>query len=322
MKQKVLKIQNPTGLHARPAKVFVNIAKGFESDVNVYYGEKKANAKSMISMLTLGVEKGSEIRIEVEGSDEEQALQAVIEGVLSGLGEETLLAKASLPEEPDPKPAEKESEGPLPTDSDQRHIQGIPGAPGIAMGPVYHLRKSEIKVETTFDSESTEKNQLQAAVEMARGQLSYLKDEMLSRNAKSEADIFDVHLELLDDAELLDSVVEKINQHQSAALAWQTTIDDRAKLVASLDDSLLAARAADLRDVGYRVLRILIGAEETVTEFPNEPVVVLAEELSPSDTASLDREKVLGFCTAKGGPTSHTAIIARALGLPANCQRW
>ena len=317
MKQKVLKIQNPTGLHARPAKVFVNIAKGFESDVNVYYGEKKANAKSMISMLTLGVEKGSEIRIEVEGSDEEQALQAVIEGVLSGLGEETLLAKASLPEEPDPQPAENESEGPFPTDSDQRHIQGIPGAPGIAMGPVYHLRKSEIKVETTFDSESTEKNQLQAAVEMARGQLSYLKDEMLSRNAKSEADIFDVHLELLDDAELLDSVVEKINQHQSAALAWQTTIDDRAKLVASLDDSLLAARAADLRDVGYRVLRILIGAEETVTEFPNEPVVVLAEELSPSDTASLDREKVLGFCTAKGGPTSHTAIIARALGLPA-----
>ena len=203
MKQKVLKIQNPTGLHARPAKVFVNIAKGFESDVNVYYGEKKANAKSMISMLTLGVEKGSEIRIEVEGSDEEQALRAVIEGVLSGLGEETLLAKASLPEEPDPQPAEKESEGPLPTDSDQRHIQGIPGAPGIAMGPVYHLRKSEIKVETTFDSESTEKNQLQAAVEMARGQLSYLKDEMLSRNAKSEADIFDVHLELLDDAELL-----------------------------------------------------------------------------------------------------------------------
>ena len=317
MKRKVLKIQNPTGLHARPAKVFVNIAKGFESDVNVYYGEKKANAKSMISMLTLGVEKGSEIRIEVEGSDEEQALQAVIEGVLSGLGEETLLAKASLPEEPDPQPAEKESEGPFPTDFDQRHIQGIPGAPGIAMGPVYHLRKSEIKVETTFDSESTEKNQLQAAVEMARGQLSYLKDEMLSRNAKSEADIFDVHLELLDDAELLDSVVEKIDQHQSAALAWQTTIDDRAKLVASLDDSLLAARAADLRDVGYRVLRILIGAEETVTEFPNEPVVVLAEELSPSDTASLDREKVLGFCTAKGGPTSHTAIIARALGLPA-----
>ena len=317
MKQKVLKIQNPTGLHARPAKVFVNIAKGFESDVNVYYGEKKANAKSMISMLTLGVEKGSEIRIEVEGSDEEQALQAIIEGVLSGLGEETLLAKASLPEEPDPQPAEKESEGPLPTDFDQRHIQGIPGAPGIAKGPVYHLRKSEIKVETTFDSESTEKNQLQAAVEMARGQLSYLKDEMLSRNAKSEAEIFDVHLELLDDAELLDSVVEKINQHQSAALAWQTTIDDRAKLVASLDDSLLAARAADLRDVGYRVLRILIGAEETVTEFPNEPVIVLAEELSPSDTASLDREKVLGFCTAKGGPTSHTAIIARALGLPA-----
>ena len=317
MKQKVLKIQNPTGLHARPAKVLVNIAKGFHSEVRVFYGDKKANAKSLISMLTLGVETGSEIRVEAEGEDEQDALQAVIEGIQSGLGEGPSLDEADILEKADLHPVEKQVEVSLPVEVDEHYIQGIAGAPGIAIGPVFHLKQSEIKVETTFDNESVEKNQLQAAVETAKGQLQHLKQEMLTKNAKSEAAIFDVHLELLDDVELLEAVVQKINQHQSAALAWQTVIDDRSKLVASLDDPLLAARAADLRDIGYRVLRILIGVDEPVAEFPDEPVIILAENLSPSDTASLDRDKVLGFCTAGGGPTAHTAIIARALGLPA-----
>lgn len=317
MKQTVLKIQNPTGLHARPAKVFVNIAKGFQSEVRVIYGEKKANAKSLISMLTLGVESGSAIRVEVEGQDEADALQAIEGAVLAGLGEEAP-AEGDLPvEKPQVKSElEQASVGPVEA-ADAHHIQGIAGAPGIAIGPVFHLKRTEIKVEATFDNESEEKNQLQAAVETAKGQLRHLKEEMLANNARSEAAIFDVHLELLDDVELLDAVVGRINQKQSAPLAWQSTIDERARLVANLNDPLLAARAADLRDVGYRVLRILIGAEEPVAEFPDDPVIVLAEDLSPSDTASLDRDKVLGFCTAGGGPTAHTAIIARAMGLPA-----
>ena len=140
---------------------------------------------------------------------------------------------------------------------------------------------------------------------------------MLAQKASSEAAIFDVHLELLDDVELLDAVLEKINQQQSAALAWQSTIDARAEIVAGLDDPLLAARAADLHDVGYRVLRILVGVDSPIVRFPDHPVIVVAEDLSPSDTVSLDRDKVLGFCTASGGPTAHTAIIARALSLPA-----
>jgi phosphocarrier protein FPr len=317
MKQKAFKIQNPTGLHARPAKVFVNLAKAYQSDIRVFYGEKKANAKSLISMLTLGVERGSEIRVEVEGQDEAEALQAIEAAVHGGLGDEMPSEGDVISDEPEVKTEPERPAAGQAVAADDHHIQGIAGAPGIAIGPVYHLKQTEIKVEATFDNESEEKNQLQAAVETAKGQLRHLKEEMLASNARSEAAIFDVHLELLDDVELLDDIVEKINRKQSAALAWQSTIDARAKLVASLDDPLLAARAADLRDVGYRVLRILIGAEETVAEFPDHPVIVFAEDLSPSDTASLDREKVLGFCTAGGGPTAHTAIIARALGLPA-----
>jgi phosphoenolpyruvate-protein phosphotransferase len=309
-------------LHARPAKVFVKLAKQYQSNIRVFHGEKKANAKSMISLLTLGVESGSTIRIETEGEDEKIALTALIQAIEEGLGEAELIeehgeahsAEAGSAAEKQ-KPNEKET-APLPPLAENM-LKGISGAPGIAIGPIYHLKKTEITVEETFENESVEKNQLQTAIEQAKGQVARLKTHMLAQKADSEAAIFDVHLELLDDADLLDGVIEKINQQQSAAKAWQLTIDERAKVVAGLDDPLLAARAADLHDIGYRVLRILVGVDGESVGFPDHPVIVVADDLSPSDTASLDRDKVLGFCTASGGPTSHTAIIARALSLPA-----
>jgi multiphosphoryl transfer protein len=321
MKQLEIIIQNPTGLHARPAKIFVNLAKQYKSDIRVFHGEKKANAKSLISMLTLGVQSGNTIRIEADGEDEDVAIVAIEEAIEGGLGEEELIEQVAAETEPvqeEEKPikgkqAQNESDAPLP----ENMIQGIAGAPGIAIGPIYHLKRTEIKVEETFESESEEKNQLQEAIEKAKGQVERLHDQMLAQNASSEAAIFDVHLELLDDVELLDAVLEKINQQQSAAFAWQTTIDARAEMVAGLDDPLLAARSADLHDVGYRVLRILVGVDGPAIRFPDHPVIVVADDLSPSDTVSLDRDKVLGFCTASGGPTAHTAIIARALSLPA-----
>ena len=314
-------IENPTGLHARPAKVFVNVAKGFQSNIRVYHGEKKANAKSLISLLTLGVETGSKIKIEIEGEDEEDALMALEEAILSGLGEEMGERRAPTAKSSEKVTSPKLEEVQL-TQAElspisNNEIQGVPGAPGIAIGPIYYLKRAEIKVEETFESESGEKDKLQKAVEKAKGQLKRLRDNMMAQGMNNEADIFNVHLELLDDVDLLDDVLEKINHRQNAALAWQSTIEDRAKLVASLDDPLLAARSADLHDVGYRVLRILVGADSGTLEFPEYPVIVFSEDLSPSDTASLDRDKVLGFCTARGGPTAHTAIIARAMGLPA-----
>lgn len=319
MKKIEIKIQNPTGLHARPAKVFVNIAKGFQSDIRVFHGEKKANAKSLISLLTLGVETGSKIKIEVIGEDEDPATDALEAAIRGGLGEEELLErvkqeeKTKLTQEPIKVELPISASVELPANC----IQGIPGAQGVAIGPIYHLKRTEITIEETFESESVEKTQLQKAIETAKGQLKSLYDRMMAQNANSEAAIFDVHLGLLEDVDLLDTVLEKINQQQSAAQAWQSTIETRAKMVSELDDPLLAARSADLHDVGYRVLRILVGADQQNIEFPDYPVIIIADDLSPSDTASLDRDKVLGFCTVGGGPTAHTAIIARALGLPA-----
>jgi len=319
MKQLDVIIQNPTGLHARPAKTFVNIAKQFKADIRVQHGEKKANAKSLISMLTLGAERGSQIRILVDGEDEEAALAEIEAAIASGLGEGELI------EESAPKPA---AEVPLPASQppvqsvasvpQANLVKGIPAAPGIAIGSTFQLKRSEILVlEKDCDNPEKEEQRLKEAIEKARGQLTLLHKQLLTSNAASEAAIFEVHLELLDDTELLEMVLAKIQKKQSAAQAWQTTIELRAEAIAALKDPLLSARAADLHDVGYRVLRNLMGIDEQGYVLPDHPVIVIARDLSPSDTASLDRKRVLGFCTAAGGPTSHTAIIARALSLPA-----
>lgn len=314
MKQLDIVIQNPTGLHARPAKVFVNTAKQFQSDIRVHHGVKKANAKSLISMLTLGVEAGTEIHIVIDGSDEMAALTALETAVTGGLGEAELITQP----EADPVPTNGYSRQHERASSlADNIIQGIAAAPGIAIGPIFHLKHNEVTITETFAGASTEETRLQTAIEQARKQLATLRQQMLTRNAANEADIFDVHLEILDDPDLLDTVLGKINEQHPAAQAWQLTIDARAKLMAGLDDPLLAARSADIHDVGYRVLRLLVGADDQGLRLPDYPVIVVAHDLSPSDTASLPKDRVLGFCTAVGGPTAHSAIIARALSLPA-----
>ena len=328
MKELEIRIHNPTGLHARPAKVFVNTAKKFDSDIRVFHGEKKANAKSLISMLTLGAEQGAEIRVTVEGDDEEQAMSTLEEAVRSGLGEELPAGdgagsegKAAATAET-PPPAKTTAAAPVSPPAAEREVtsgdvvSGIAAAPGIAIGPVFVLQAQQIEVdETTFAGADAEEARLAQAREMAHAELAQLQEAMAAQ-APEEAAIFEVHGELLDDPDLLENVQERIADGQNAAVAWQRAIKIRADAVAALNDPLLAERAADLRDVGQRVLRLLVG-EIDGPALPEKPAVILAQDLTPSDTATLSGLDVLGFCTAAGGPTAHAAIIARALRLPA-----
>lgn len=314
MKKLDITIDNPTGLHARPAKYFVQVAKKFKSDIRLLRDGKKANAKSLVSILTLGVKCGHEIQIAVEGVDEDQALDALKAAIDDNLGEDEAQKSAC------PAPVQPSEENAVPIQVDSRStahvIKGISGAPGVVIAPVRQLKRSQIQIEETFAGASVEQTRLQEAIEEARGQLTALKNKM-SQYSAEEADIFDAHLELLEDPELLEQVLAKLETEQSAAQAWQTTIEARAKAISELDDPLLAAREADLHDVSYRVLRCLVGAEDQPLDDVNQPVVIIAHDLSPSETATLDKEKVCGFCTAAGGPTAHSAIIARAMGIPA-----
>lgn len=330
MKEFEITIRNPTGLHARPAKVFVNVAKQFASDIRVFHGEKKANAKSLISMLTLGAERGAQVRITADGDDEDEAIRTLEKAIRDGLGEEMPEGEAApmgadgrAPEgtaatdvttEAEPEPAVSTIQSEKPTDG--AVISGIAAAPGIAIGPVFRLRTQTITVDDgSFAGVEAEQARLGEALEAARAELARI-GEQLAQHAADEAAIFEVHAEILDDPDLLEEVQVKIEQKQSAARAWQAAIRRRAEQVAALDDALLAERAADLRDVGQRVLRLLVGDTQG-PPLPQAPAIVVAHDLSPSDTAALSGLDVLGFCTAAGGPTAHAAIIARALRLPA-----
>lgn len=313
MRQLDLILHNATGLHARPAAVFANAAKQFQSDIRVQHGKKKVNAKSLISVLTLGVESGGRISITADGPDEETALGALETLVRSGLGEEE-----GPPQEKESQPQAVLAQPKEPGIQSSGHVlRGIPAAPGIAVAPLYQFRRAEIAIPETAAAPADEQVCLQRAIDAARGQLAALRAEVLERAGASEAAIFDAHLEILDDPDLLEPVLAEVNAGRSAAQAWQMTIEAKAALLAGLKDTLLAARAGDVHDVGYRVLRLMVGTSYQGPELPTTPVILVADDLSPSDTATLDSEQVLGFCTAAGGPNAHTAILARALGLPA-----
>jgi phosphocarrier protein FPr len=191
-------------------------------------------------------------------------------------------------------------------------LQGSSAAPGIAVGPVFHFKQTELDLHITEIQ-----TDLAPAMAQAREQLTQLNHQMKEKKLGAEAAIFEAHIELLEDPELNEAVQTRIQNGGNPAKAWNAAIDERAATIASLKDEVLSARAADLRDVGRRVLNIMLGVTETGIQLPSTPVIIIARDLSPSDTASFDPERVLGFCIVEGGPTSHIAILARALGLPA-----
>ena len=315
MKQIELVIQNKTGLHARPAKVLVNLAKQFKSNISLHHGGKRANAKSMVSVLTLGAVNGSDITVQANGEDEEKAIAEIEAAILSGLGDndspvETVPVSVKV-EAPTKNPQTIETVEP-------GVIKGVGAAPGIAVGPIFHFQQVEYDLDNDDTLSSDNQLNLTEALTLAKAQLAELHQQMNDKKMGAEAAIFEAHMELLDDPELIGAVQERVEAGQSPFKAWKATTDERAADIAALNDPLLAARADDLRDVGKRVLRLMLGRpSEKSVSMPTTPVVIVARELSPSDTASFDPERVLGFGIVEGGPTSHIAILARALGIPA-----
>ncbi len=290
------------GLHARPATAFAEAAKGFAAEVTVRHGGKVANGKSLASLLKLGAKGGSKVRISANGPDAEAALVALQRVIEEPEAEEIFLA------------------GPTHGWAPRVALDTVPGmaaSPGLAIGPVRLLRQRKIVVERTAKDPERERERLSEAVATARAELQELYQDVKEKSGPASAAIFLAHAEFLTDPDLLARADERILQGQSAGWAWQKTIEAEVDSLAKLDDPLLAARATDLRDVGWRVLRYLAGVIEEGTEPPAEPAILLAEDLTPSDAAGLDPARVLGFCTAGGGPTSHAAIIARSLGIPA-----
>ena len=301
-------VTGPHGLHARPATAFVDLAKTFQATVRVRQGDRTADGKSLISLLKLGAAAGSTIRVMADGPDAEAALTALRRAVEAGLEDE---AEAV---------AEAEAALPAPAAAvayEGRTIAGLSASPGMAIGPVTQFRRSKIVVEATAHDQKAELDRLAKAMASARRELTDLFNEVWKKSGPGKAGIFRAHMEFLDDPEMADAARQLIRQGRSAGYAWQHAYEERAGLLAAMKDPVLSSRAIDLRDVGRRVLRLLADRVEDEPRLPDRPTIIVADDLTPSDTARLDPAIVLGLCTASGGPTSHTAIIARSLDIPA-----
>lgn len=301
-------ILNKTGLHARPAATFVDVAKRYQADVRVRRDGIVANGKSLISLLQLGAEHGTTIRVSAQGADAIASLNALKAAIAVGLGDE--------PEEQLPPVPGASTQGWVPQAA-VTTIAGIPASGGLAIGPIRQYTHRPIVVTDQPGDPIAEGNKLQNALNAAQAELDKLHEEVKTRLGSGKAAIFRVHAEFLNDASLIMQTISLIYQGHSAAWAWQQIIGVRVSQMQKLDDPILAGRAVDLSDVGQRVLRHLVGTGEEQPISLDTPTILIAEDLTPSDTATLDPDMILGLCTARGGPTSHTAILARGFGLPA-----
>lgn len=194
--------------------------------------------------------------------------------------------------------------------------KGVNGA--IAMGKVFLCKKEEMAaMPERAEDVSLEKERVAAARAMALEQLREIRGRALREAGEADAGIFEAHMLLLEDVgynDFIDNILE--SRHVNAEYAVAETADHFADMFATMEDPCLKARAADLRDVSDRLIANLRGECAGVRE-PEEQVILCAGDLSPSETVSLDREKILAFVTARGSVNSHTAILARSMNIPA-----
>ncbi|MGV2834707.1 putative PEP-binding protein, partial [Pseudomonas shirazensis] len=301
-------LANAHGLHARPAKVLAQLAKGFEGEIRIRLlddSQPAVSVKSLSKLLGLGARRGQTLELIAEPNIANDALPVLLAAIADGLGE-TVEALPEASTEEVVVVAEPLS-APVPGSL----IQGVPAAPGIACGPAHICVERDIDYPLRGVSPSQERAQLRAALETVNAELQAL----VQRSDKAIGEIFITHQEMLADPALMDEVEQRLGQGESAAAAWMSVIEAAARQQEALHDALLAERAADLRDIGRRVLAQLCGVIDTPE--PAEPYVLVMTEVGPSDVARLDPQRVAGIVTAQGGATAHSAIVARALGIPA-----
>jgi multiphosphoryl transfer protein len=311
----VLEVRNEVGLHARPAARLVEVARGYDAEVRVAKagGGPPVRATSLTNVVALGARLGDTLLVSATGPDAARALDALRaladdgfgDGITGRVARPAPTAGAAVP------PTVADTPAPQPGDV----LTGVPASTGVAVGPARHLHGSAgPPPDRAAQAPEREREFLQEAIGAAREAIVGDRDAVADRAGATEAAIFDAHLALLDDEAMLDPATAAIAAGATAERAWHDAAEHVARRYRALDEPLLRERAADVLDVGRRVVGALTGEQASG---PAEPGIVLAAELTPADAAGLDPTLVRGIATAHGAATAHAAILARALSLPA-----
>jgi phosphotransferase system enzyme I (PtsI) len=200
-------------------------------------------------------------------------------------------------------------------------LRGIPAAGGVAIGSCLLYDPSPPVIpqhQIVPEAVTAERERLQQAIAASVQEVSELRDQVQERLGKETAAIFNAHLLMLEDEALLEGAYQRIeNELMNAEQALWESAEEFTQIIAELSDSYFRARAADMHDIRVRIVCHLQGRPIPHLGQMSKPAIIVARDLLPSDTAGLDRALVLGVVTEQGGPTSHTAILARQLGIPA-----
>lgn len=300
------------GLHARPAARAREVARKFASKVELHYGGKAASLNSIVSLLGLGAGEGASVTVVAVGHDANDALAAVIAELEHDAPAEHEQQSPAQAVSPAPRSAAPTK--PL----EPNTLAGVSASPGVGVGTLVRWDDGDITPpELATGTSAAESRSLDKALAVVDDELKSTVQHASQRGAVGEAGIFAVHRVLLEDPALVDAARDLISLGKSAGFAWREAIRAQTTMLSGLDDTLLSERAADLRDIEKRVLRALgLSSPSRARDLPNE-AVLCADEFTPSDLSGLDASRVTGLVTARGGATTHAAIIARQLGIPA-----
>ncbi len=304
-------VLNADGLHARPAAQLVKSLENLDCQIVVEPADHSVlpvNARSLTQLLSLGVVHGQKLVFTAQGSQAVKALEVIEQGFLDGLGEPTVPVVDSTSKPQEEQHLEK-------TVLTSGIIQGVGAAQGIAVAPMqlhFNTLGSSIVDDAQHYSPTEEIPRLQYAIDAARQQLGKQVERLTQEDLVA---ILSMHRDMLEDPELSDQAEQLMKLGHKAEWSWQQSFTKLADIQAALPNPLLAQRAADIRDVGERVLQLLTKHDEASSS-AEEPHIWVTDELLPSTLAEMDTALVKGIATAYGGANSHAAILARSLGIP------
>jgi phosphocarrier protein FPr len=308
----------PLGLHARPAARLIRATAGLNAQVlagNATTGSAMVTTRSLNALAGLQVREGHELLVKASGPDAQKAIEALHARAAPRFDHPPVTRDGPPATAPAP-PTARPLPPALPPTGLEGELRGVPASAGIAIGTLQFLEEADLTVSDAEAGDPAEELQaLELAVTAARRDLEQLRDQTRTRSGSYEAEIVDADLLFLEDPELLEPTRAAITERRlTAARAWSEVSLRLGESWERLEDPTMRLRAADLAGVSRRVLHRLLGRPAPVLRRRG---ILVARDLAPTDTAALDPARVMGIATAGGGPTSHSAILARALGIPA-----
>lgn len=301
----VVTVRNVAGLHARPAAIIAGVVSEFAAEVTLTVGERAAvSAESPIGIATLAAKAGTVVRIEARGDDASAAVECVRLLIDEGFGEELVDASATVAPTPEPAAAHPAT-GPI----------GVSG--GRVIGPVVVLRRT---VREPDGAERLAETDVDAAIVATTDAREHVANDYRERAASVEGQrraVLEATVAMVHDPAWTTGLTSRIRDELKtpARATWETAAELAEQY--SQAGGLIAERVTDLLDVRNRIISALRGEQPPGIPERREPYVLVADDLAPADTVTLDPTICLALVTEQGGPTSHTAIIARELGLPA-----